>query len=103
MTWNEIYDMKSYMQQAKSNNPDYILLHCGTNDLRQDISVAGIWKKIIEVAVSCKLDKNNVLVYEIFLRRVKLNSIAIQENIQIYFYKMNLIKEKKLKIEKLNY
>ena len=34
--------MKSYMQQAKSNNPEYILLHCGTNDLRQDISVAGI-------------------------------------------------------------
>ena len=32
------YEMKSYIQPAISNNPEYLLLHCSTNGLRQNIT-----------------------------------------------------------------
>ena len=47
--------MKSYIQPTMSNNPEHVLLHCGTSDLMQDISAAVTGKKIMLVAVACKL------------------------------------------------
>ena len=41
--------------------PEYVLVYCGTNDLRQDISAVEIAKKIIEIAVSCKLKEKTLL------------------------------------------
>ena len=94
------------MQPVISNNPEYILLHCGTNHLWQDIRTVEIAKTMIEVLVFCKSDKSNILVPPIVPLRNKLNAIAIQLNIQIFTYKMNIIKKikvKKIKNEKLNY
>ena len=75
--------MKLYIQPTISSSPEYILLQCGTNDLRQDISAAEIGKKIIEVAVYCKLDNNNILVPRIATRHNKLNAMATQVNIHL--------------------
>ena len=33
------HDMNSYIQLNISNNQEYILLHCGTNNVRQNISM----------------------------------------------------------------
>lgn len=44
-----------------SNNLDYILLYCGTNNLRQDISAVEIGKMEMKVVISCKLG-NKILV-----------------------------------------
>ena len=32
-------DMKSYIQPIISNDPECVVLHCGTNDLRQSTGV----------------------------------------------------------------
>ena len=55
-------DMKSYIQRTISNNPECIVQHCGTNDLRQNTSAVEIGKKMLELAVSCKSDSNNILI-----------------------------------------
>ena len=75
--------MKSYIQLTKSNIAEYILLHCGTNDLRQDISAVKIGKKMMEVAVCCKSENNNILVSGIIPRRHRLNAKVTQVNIYI--------------------
>ena len=77
--------MKLYIQPTISNNPEYILLHCGTNDLRQDISAGEIGKKIMEVAVSCKSDNNNALVSGIVPFHDKLNAKVTQVNIHLKY------------------
>ena len=55
-------DMKSYPLPTKSHNPENIVLHCGTNDLKKGNSANEISNDIIEVALLCKSDNNNVLV-----------------------------------------
>ena len=55
-------DMKSYPLPTKSHNPENIILHCGTNDLKKGNSANEISNDIIEVALLCKSDNNNVLV-----------------------------------------
>ena len=54
-------DMKSYLLPTKSSNPENIVLHCGTNDLKKENSANEISNYIIEVAFLCKSDNNNVL------------------------------------------
>ena len=72
--------MKSYIQPTKSNDPECIVLLCGTNYLRQNTSTAEIGQKILELAVSCKADSNNILISGIVPRRDKLNVKAAQVN-----------------------
>ena len=38
-------DMKSYIKATISNDPKCIVLHCGTNDLRQNASAANLGRK----------------------------------------------------------
>ena len=73
-------DMKSYIQPTISNDPECIVLHCGTNDLRKNTSTVEIGQKILELAVSCKSDSNNILISGIVPRRDKLNAKAAQVN-----------------------
>ena len=54
-------DMKSYLLPTKSRSPENIVLHCGTNDLKKEKSANEISNYIIEVALLCKSDNNNVL------------------------------------------
>ena len=63
-------DMKSYIQATISNDSKCIALHCGTNDLRQNASAAELGQKILELAVSCKSDSNNILISGIAPREI---------------------------------
>ena len=62
------------------NDPEDIVLHCDTNDLRQNFSAVEIGQKILELASSCKSDSNNILVSGIVQHRGKLNAKAAQVN-----------------------
>ena len=70
--------MKSYLLPTKSRNPENIVLHCGKNDLKKEDSTNEISNDIIEVALLCKSDNNNVLVFGIIPRSDKLNAKAIE-------------------------
>ena len=75
--------MKSYLLPTKSGNPENIVLHCGgTNNLKKENSAKEISNDIIEVALLCKSDKNNVLVSGIIPRSDKLNAKVIQISTQ---------------------
>ena len=71
-------DMKSYLLPTKSCNPENIVLHCGKNDLKKEDSTNEISNGIIEVALLCKSDNNNALVFGIIPRSDKLNAKAIE-------------------------
>ena len=73
-------DMKSYLLPTKSSNPENIVLHCGTNDLKKENSANEISNDIIEVALLCKSDNINVLVSGIIPHSDKLNANAIEVN-----------------------
>ena len=53
-----------------SNDPECIVLHCGTNDLKQNTSAVEIGQKIVELAVSCKWN-SNIIISGIVPRRDK--------------------------------
>ena len=72
------------------NNPEFVVLHCGTNDLRQNTGGVKIEQEILELAASCKSDSNNILKSGIVPHRDKLNGKAAQVN---SFLKMNVVKE----------
>ena len=67
--------MESYLQPAISNDPQCIVLHCGTNDLRRNTRAVAIGQTIF---VSCKSNSNNILISGIVPRRDKLNVKAAQ-------------------------
>ena len=73
-------DMESYLLPTKSRNPENIALHCGTNDLKKENSANEISNDIIEVALLCKSDSNNVLVSGIIPGSDRLNAKAIEVN-----------------------
>ena len=73
-------DMKPYLLLTKSRNPENIVLHCSTNDLRKENSSNEISNDITEVALLCKSDNNNVLVSRIIPRSDKLSAKAIEVN-----------------------
>ena len=58
--------MESQIQQTVSNIPGNIVQYCATSDIRPDISPVEITKKFLEIAASCKLVSNNILVSGIF-------------------------------------
>ena len=82
-------DMNSYIQPTISNDPEFFVLHCGNNDLRQNTSVVETEQKILELAISCKLDSRNILISGVVPSRDKLNVKAAQVN---SFLKMNVVK-----------
>ena len=73
-------DMKSYLLPTKSRNPENIVLHCGTNNLKKENSANEFSNDIIEVALLRKSDNNNVLVSGIIPRSDKLNAKATEVN-----------------------
>ena len=52
-------DKKSYIHSRVYCPAQFFVLHCGTNDLRQNTSAVEIAKKILELAASCKSNSNN--------------------------------------------
>ena len=72
--------MKSYIQPTISNSSEFIVLHCGTNDLRQNTSSVEIEQKVLELAASCKSDSKKIIIFGIVLCRYQLNAKAEQVN-----------------------
>ena len=70
--------IKSYIQPKMSNNPEFIVLHCGTNDLRQDTGAVEIGQEILELTTSCKSVSSNIWKSGIFPRRHELNAKTAQ-------------------------
>ena len=71
-------DMKSYLLPAKSCNPENIVIHWGTDNLKKN-SANEVRNDIIEVALLCKSD-NNALVSVIIPRSGKRNAKTTEVN-----------------------
>ena len=53
----KIEHMKSYVFPSKNYDNDLVILHCGTNDLRDSKSAQDIANDIIELAIDMKTEK----------------------------------------------
>ena len=64
--------MPHYAIPTVKSNPDCIIIHCGTNNLKMDESPEAITEKTIEVAKTVKSTTNEVVIWSIIPRRDKL-------------------------------
>ena len=72
--------MKDYVRPSLRYNPDAILLHCGTNDLRSDKSACEIAGEIINLAKDMKSTENDVIISGIVVRNDSLNDKGLEVN-----------------------
>ena len=73
-------DMKCYIKPTMEKDPDRIILHSGTNDLKGTADANTIAESIVELAASMKKENNMVVIYSIIPRRDKLNLKAKNVN-----------------------
>ena len=85
--------MESYIIPTLKSEPDYLIIHCGTNDLRKD-ELGVIAKKITKIAINSKKTVRNVAVSSILARRdsdsmegkgLQVNSL-LEKSFTDYFY-----------------
>ena len=57
-------------------DPDYIILHCGTNDLNSDRTSSQTAREIIDLAISMTSDKNKISISLLTPKSDKLNKKA---------------------------
>ena len=72
--------MKTYIQSPLMRDPDRVIIHVGTNDLRSSQAPETIAKNIIDIAKSSTTNKNEILVSSIVPRRDNLNGKGRQVN-----------------------
>ena len=72
--------MKSYVIPSKDYDNDLVILHCGTNDLKDGKSAKDIANDIIELGSDMKTEKNDVIISGIVPRRDKLNDKGMEVN-----------------------
>ena len=75
-----VEDLKTYIQPALKRDPDWVVIHVGTNDLRFSQDPKTIAKNIIDIAKSSTTNKNEILVSSIVSRRDNLNGKGRQVN-----------------------
>ena len=73
-------DMKSYVIPTVEQKPDNIILHTGTNDLKNIDTPEEITMGILNLAMTCKTDTNSVFISGIVPRSDKLNEKASKVN-----------------------
>ena len=73
-------DMKTYIQPPLKRDPDRVIIHVGTSDLRSNQDPVTIAKNIIDIAKSSKTNKNEILLSSIVPRRDSLNGKGRQVN-----------------------
>ena len=75
-------DMCDYVRPSLKRNPDLIVLHVGTNNLRSESPAKRIAEDIIKLALNMKSNTNDVMVSGIVDRSddVKLSAKALQVN-----------------------
>ena len=66
-------DMYSYTKPTSKRNPNLIILHCGTNDLRNEISSERIADNIVTLARSLKTEATDIIVSGITPRNDNLD------------------------------
>ena len=66
-------EMKDYVRPSLKYNPDLIILHTGTNDLRSKLQPSQIADDIMKLALNMKCDENDVAVSSIIMRNDDLN------------------------------
>ena len=79
-SWSTIEDMKTYIQAPLKRDPDRVIVHVGTKDLRSSQDPETIAKNIIDIAKNCTANKNEILVSNIVPRRDNLNGKGRQVN-----------------------
>ena len=72
--------MKTYIQPPLKHDPDKVIIHEGTNDLRSTQDPKTIVKNIIDIAKSSTTNKNEILVSSIVPRWDNLNGKGCQVN-----------------------
>ena len=66
-------DMESYIIPTLEQNPETIIIHSGTNDLKSNSSAKEIARDIINLTTSCKTQTNEVIFSTIVPRYDNLN------------------------------
>ena len=72
--------MNDYVTPSLKSKPDIVLLHCGTNDLRSDLSPETIAKNIINLALRLKTSCEDVIVSGLLARNDQFNNTGIEVN-----------------------
>ena len=73
-------DMKTYIQPPLKRDPDRVIIHVDTNDVRSGQDPETIAKNIIDIAKNSTTNKNEILVSSIVPRRDNLNGKGRQVN-----------------------
>ena len=73
-------NMKTYIQPPLKRDPDWVIIHIGTNDLRSSQDPETIAKNIIAIAKNSTTNKNEIVVSSPVLGRDNLNSKGRQVN-----------------------
>ena len=72
--------MKTYIQTPVKKDPDRVIIHVGTNDLRSSQDPETVAKNIIDIAKNSTPNKNEIRVSSIVPRRDNLNGKGCQVN-----------------------
>ena len=78
-------DMESYIIPTVEQNPETIIVHSGTSDLKRDSSPEEITRDIINLATSCKCQTNKVTLSNIVPRYNNFNEKTTRVNRNICF------------------
>ena len=73
-------DMADYIKPTLRRNPDIIVYHAGTNNLRDDDDPENIANEIINLALDIKTEVNKVIVSSLLVREDTLNEKALSVN-----------------------
>ena len=71
---------ESYIIPTLEQNPETIIIHSGTNDLKSDSSPEEIARNIIKLTTSCKTQTNKIILFSIAPRYDNLNEKATLVN-----------------------
>ena len=75
-----VEDMNSYVLPSKKHNPDIVILHCGTNDLRKPDHPKVIADNIVNLAESINSENTNVVISSLIARRDELDRKRAEVN-----------------------
>ena len=73
-------DTQDYVKPSKRHNPDLVILHSGSNDLRSNKSPEEISDDIVKLALDLKTDENEVVISGIVCRKDELNAKGLKVN-----------------------
>ena len=99
-------DLREYVRPSFRHNPDLVILHTGTNDLRTKLQSSQIVDQIMKLALNIKCDENEVAISSIITRNDDLNANAIQVNdilkLKCSGYNLGFIEHENIKSTHLN-